>query len=307
MNKVLVTGAVGFIGSNLVRKLLAKGYEVIGIDKDTNKRINISELPIDMYWKDLNDLTLYKQLPTDIDIVYHLAAYAEIANSLKNTKKDITDNVLGMHNILEFIRKNDIKKLVYTSTSSLYGNTHITPTPEYIPDIRPISQYGASKFAAESFAHCYSYLYGIDGTIFRFANVAGKNLRRGVIYDFVKKLKQNQSELEILGDGNQIKSFFHVNDCVKGIIEIPEISKERMGVYNLANKDTIMIGKLANIVCDEMNVLPKYKFTGGKVGWKGDTSYCILDITRANKLGWEPTYTCEETIRDTTRWLINAF
>jgi len=204
------------------------------------------------------------------------------------------------------MRKKDIKKLVFASSSAVYGIADVVPTPENLPNIRPISLYGASKFANEAFINAYCDLYGLKAWMFRFANVIGKNEHRGVIYDLVKKLNVNQKELEILGDGKQEKSFFAVEDCVDGLLDIPKKDNNKMvEIYNLGNTETIRIKRLAEIVCEEIGVNPKFKFTGGDRGWKGDAPYTILDIKKALKVGWKPKYKIEEAIRRTERWIFD--
>lgn len=319
--RVLVTGASGFIGSNLVKKLIDEGNYVIGIDKDIKKASRFSkfidagmdanlydiERPKDnfeMIWDDINRIQNYTFALDGVDTVYHLAASADIRKSFKYPTMDLDNNVMGTSAILEIMRIKDIKNLVFASSSSIYGETKETPTPESVGNIKPISLYGASKLANEAFINAYAHLYGIKGWLFRFANVVGRNMHRGVIHDFVERLEKNPKKLEILGDGNQEKSFFDVDDCVRGLLELPNNDiNNGTEVYNLGNHDTTHVKDLADIVCDEMNINPNYTFTGGDRGWKGDTPYTILSIEKALDMGWEPKYDCEEAIRRTVRWL----
>jgi len=317
--KILVTGNAGFIGSNLTERLLKQGNRVIGIDNDIKKRGNLNipeEIRVQkngvsfiskkftMIWDDINSIERYKDYLNDIDVVYHLAASADIRRSFLEPTLDLYNNVNGTSAVLELIRKKGIKKLIFSSSSAVYGISPIVPTPENIPDIRPISLYGASKFANEAFIHAYSDLYGIKAWMFRFANVIGKNEHRGVIFDLLKKLNTNQKTLEILGDGKQEKSFFDVSDCVDGLIGIPQRDKNKsVEVYNLGNTETIRIKELAEIVCDEIGVNPKFKFTGGDRGWPGDAPFTILSIKKAQEAGWKLNYNVEKAIRRTVRWM----
>ncbi|EMR74106.1 nucleoside-diphosphate-sugar epimerase [Thermoplasmatales archaeon SCGC AB-539-N05] len=306
--RILVTGASGFIGSNLVEKLINDGNNVIGIDNDKEKKHLLKDViglsNFEMIWDDINDLEDHQNKLSNIDEVYHLAASADIRKSFTDPTLDLKNNVLGTNAVLEFIRKNDINKLVFSSSSSIYGVTKVTPTPEDVPDIRPISMYGSSKLANEAFIHSYSDLYGIKAWMFRFANVVGRHMHRGVISDFYHKLLKNDKELEILGDGNQEKSYFDVSDCVDGLINIPVVDGSKsVEIYNLGNTETMKVSKLAEIVCNELGVNPTFKYAGGDRGWPGDTPYTILSIKKALKVGWKPKYSCEESIRRTMKYL----
>ena len=319
--KILVTGASGFIGSNLVEKLLKQEHEVVGIDIDYGKKnllnsvipkdtkmktesINHISKYFSMIWDDINNIDKYYNAMDDVDEVYHLAASADIQKSYTDPLLDLKNNVLGTNAVLELIRKKDIKKLVFSSSSSIYGLTKVTPTPEDVGDIRPISMYGASKLANEAFIHVYSDLYGMKAWMFRFANVVGNHMHRGVIHDLYEKIKANPKEIEILGDGNQEKSYFDVEDCIEGFTVIPRVDKNRsVAIYNLANTKTMKVSEVANIVCEELKVKPKFKFTGGDRGWPGDTPYTILSIKKACAIGWMPHHSCKQSIIRTVKYL----
>jgi UDP-glucose 4-epimerase len=306
---ILVTGASGFIGSNLCEHLLcndllhgAGEVNVIGIDRDrTHKEFLASSFKSKQFsiiWDDISHIEDHCYKLMDVDTIYHLAAAADIRRSLSDTNADLQDNTVGTHTILEFMRKHDIKNLVFSSTSSLYGIAPVIPTPEDMPGIWPISQYGASKLACEAFIHAYCSLYGIRARCYRFANVVGKNMHRGVIWDFIHKLQKNPNKLEILGNGRQEKSLFDVTDCIRGFVEISKTDgDEPFNVYNLGNINTITVRKIADVICKDLGLNPIYNFTGGDRGWKGDTPYTILSIAKAQKTGWKPTHTCVEAAR----------
>lgn len=309
--RILVTGTSGFIGSNLVEKLINDGNNVIGMDNDKKKQHLLRDIMglsnFDMIWDDINDIEDHQNKLSDIDEVYHLAASADIRKSFTDPTLDLKNNVLGTNAVLEFIRKNDIKKLVFSSSSSIYGVTKVTPTPEDVPDIRPISMYGSSKLANEAFIHSYSDLYDIKAWMFRFANVVGRHIHRGVIFDFYHKLLKNDKELEILGDGNQEKSYFDVSDCVDALVNIPVTDGNKsVEIYNLGNTETMKVSKLAEIVCDELGISPTFKYAGGDRGWPGDTPYTILSIKKALKVGWKPKHSCKESIRRTVKYLADS-
>ena len=323
--KVLITGASGFIGSNLVDYFLKKGDKVIGMDYSYRnvylleriipemkklRRMYPSELnPItknfSMIWEDVKNVAEFYYDLEDVDIIYHLAAASDIARSADNPTYDLAENVVGTHSILELMRKMNIKKIVFPSSSAVYGEHVPVPTPENTAPLSPISQYGASKISAEAFIHAYVNVYGITAWIFRFGNIIGRNQHRGVIYDFINKLKENPKELEILGDGKQVKSYLHVSDCINAVNWIMKHDNNKsVETYNLGTYDQKTVTELTDIVCDEMNLKPKYKYKGGDRGWVGDTPIIILDIKKALSTGWKPKMKCEEAIRRTVRELV---
>jgi UDP-glucose 4-epimerase len=294
MKKILLTGVSGFIGSNLIEELV-KENQVIGMDKKPSSFVNDN---FNFIQHDVKKIDQYLSYMKDINTIYHLAAASDIQQSLSNPTFDLEDNVIATHAILELMRKLDIPNIVFTSTSVVHGVGGLKPVAEDEVDFKPISQYAASKIACEAFIHAYSYIYGLKGWIFRLGNVVGKHEHRGVVYDFINKLKQNQNELEILGDGKQVKSYIHVSDIVNAITWIPENVKNKgVNIFNIATYDQVTVNELADIVCKELNVKPKYKYTGGKSGWIGDVPQIVMSIKKATSVGWKPNYKCEEAIR----------
>jgi len=308
--KYLVTGGAGFIGSNLVDTLMQQNPEKMTVldNLRTGKATFLTEQTNKKNFQFHNsDIKKSSSFPNEsYDWVFHLAANADIRGGLQNTKVDLEENVIGTHAVLEFMRKNDITKLVFASSSALYGETEVIPTPEDLPDIRPISFYGASKIAAEKFISSYCYTYGMQSWMFRFANVVGRRSTHGVIPDFVQKLQENPHNLEILGDGNQTKSYFDVSDCVTALIDIPKVDdKIVVEAYNLANDEAIKVKDLAPIVVDEMGLENvTYTFTGGDRGWVGDVPITVLSFDKVKKLGWNTKISIEEAIRRTVRYLL---
>lgn len=320
--KCLVTGISGFIGSNLATTLMDLGHSVIGIDKRCSLlRLpfadRMREMSIDKYsanritrdytfiWDDLNNLKSYGASHLeDIDIVYHLAANVSIRE--EEIDRNINDTVMGTFAVLDYISDFNIPKLVFSSTSSIYGDNAVGFITEKNGYIEPISHYAAGKVANEAYINSYAVKNPFKAWIFRFANVTGKNQNRGVIWDLVGKLKKDSKNLEILGNGKQRKSFFEVEDCVKGLIDIPSKNmNNNIEVYHLGNNEVITISKLAKIVCDEMGIKPKIRYTGGDRGWIGDTPHTEISIEKALSKGWKPTYTCEESIRRTIKWMLD--
>ena len=310
--KYIITGGAGFIGSNLLDRLMENNpVKLTVID---NLRTGTANFIKDHKGKKnfefiKKDIKRVDSFPDEsCDWVFHLAANADVRGGVKNTRVDLEENLIGTHSVLEFMRKQDIKKLVFASSSALYGETKVIPTPEDLPDIKPISFYGASKIAAEKFISSYCFTYGMQAWMFRFANVVGKRSTHGVIPDFVNKLRKNPNELEILGDGNQTKSYFDVSDCVSGLIDIPIADKNIVvEAYNLANNETIKVKDMAPIIVDEMGIKNvKYKFSGGDRGWIGDVPITILSFEKAKKIGWSTTISLEEAVRRTVRYLFDG-
>jgi UDP-glucose 4-epimerase len=279
----LVTGHKGFIGQNLVETLKKQRHLVYGMDLKQDGR-------------DINDIEYYMQADS-IDIVYHLAATSDIRESFHNPDKMFHNNVLGTIALLKWMHKREIPYIVFASSSSVYGKAHTMPTPETAPTF-PISHYAASKITGEAFIRSYCHLYGIKGRIFRFANVAGKYLAGGAIYDLTHKLEATPNDIEILGDGQQRKSYMAVEDCIHAMTMIPfnDTNKE-VEVYNLSGPDNISVDELYDAICTKLKKRPYCTaYTGGEGGWPGDVPITFMDITKAKAAGWEPNYSSLEVI-----------
>ncbi len=298
---VLITGGAGFIGSNMVEKL-HDGNRLTVVDNLSNvddryitkyknskgfRFINadIASLP------ERNDLN-------DVDVVIHLAANSDVRNGSNGPEVDFRNNVVGTFNLLEYMRRNDVKEILFASSSTVYGEALKLPTPEDYGPYMPISSYGASKMAGEGFITAYSHYYGIRGTIFRFANIVGKNSTHGVIFDFIKKLQKNRSELEILGDGTQKKSYMHVTDCVSSMIYVHE-RMNRTEIVNLGNREMTSVTTIAQKVVEKMR-LPgvKFRYTGGKDGrgWAGDVKVAQLDVSKLFSTGWKNSLNSDQAV-----------
>jgi len=298
---ILITGGAGFIGSNMVEKLI-NNNKITVIDNLNNhvgdrfikkfyNNKNFSFINADLLSYDLNKLN-------DIDVIIHFSANSDVRYGSEDPEKDFKNNVMVTNNILEYMRKNDVKEILFASSSTVYGEASIMPTPENYGPYMPISSYGASKMANEGFITAYSHYYGIKGSIFRFANIVGKNSTHGVIYDFINKLLKNDKELEILGDGTQRKSYMHVSDCVDSMIFVHEKFK-KTDIINLGNDETTSVKTIADDVVKGMNLKNvKYNFTGGidGRGWKGDIKITYLAIDKLKKLGWKSRYTSDESV-----------
>lgn len=307
--KALVTGGAGFIGSHLIDALLERKYEVVCFDNFSTGKMEFIKHNLNKIELIKGDLLNRKDISKaldDCDIVFHLAANPDVRIGAENTKVHFDNNILATYNLLEEMRNKGINKIVFTSSSTVYGDAEIIPTPEDYAPLLPISLYGASKLAAEALISSYCFTFDMEALIYRFANVVGPRCSHGVIYDFIKKLRRNPEELEILGDGTQRKSYLYIDDCISAMFFGIERAKERIEIFNIGSEDWLEVKEIANIVSEEMKLKPRYFFTGGidGRGWKGDVKFMRLSIDKLKSLGWKPKYNSREAVRLTARWLI---
>lgn len=293
---ILVTGGAGFIGSHLVDKLV-KDNNVIVFDNLSSGKKEYVNPKAKLVVGDL----LKDKIPMDVDAVWHLAANPEVKIGVENTKVHLEQNILATYNLLEEMRKNDVKQIYFTSTSTVYGEAKQIPTQEDYGPLIPISLYGASKLACEALITSYCHTFGMRAIIYRLANIIGARSMHGVIYDFIKKLRKNPKELEILGNGKQKKSYLHVSDCVSSMLFLAEKQKESVEIYNIGSEDWVDVNTIARIVCDEMALKPKFFYTGGKRGWVGDIPLMLLSI---KKLGLKPKHNSEEAVRRSVKEIL---
>ncbi|MEM5778166.1 MAG: NAD-dependent epimerase/dehydratase family protein [Candidatus Aenigmatarchaeota archaeon] len=302
MSKVLVTGGAGFIGSHLVDKLITKNEIVVFDNLSSGSLRNLEHLKNNKNFSFIkSNLLNPKNIESALDgvsKVYHIAANPDVRLGETNTKAHFEQNIVASYNLLEAMRKKDVEKIIFTSSSTVYGDAKIIPTPEDYPTI-PISIYGASKLAVEGMISSYCHTFGMQAVIFRFANVIGSRSEHGVIVDFIKKLKNNPNKLEILGDGNQTKSYIYIKDCIEGMLFGEENTRNKFEIFNLGSEDKITVKEIANLVVSNLGLKNvKYEFTGGYEGrgWKGDVKLMQLSIDKIKKLGWKPKYSSKEAI-----------
>lgn len=314
-SKLLVTGGAGFIGSHLVDSLVGSHETVISFDNlSSGSRKNLSESISNPNHKliqsDLKDLKSVTKTLKDVDIVYHLAANPEIRDVDPNSH--FQENQIATFNLLEGMRKGSAKKIVFASTSTIYGEASTQPTPEDYGPLIPISTYGASKLACESLICAYAYTYGMRGIILRLGNTIGARSNHGVIVDFIKKLRKNHDSLEILGDGSQIKSYIHVTDCISAISLIIERFAQfnnRVEIFNVSSFDKITVRRIAELVLEATGSKARVQTTGGidgGRGWMGDVKSMQLSINKLQAIGWTPKYNSEEAVRRSISELMDA-
>lgn len=297
MARIIITGGAGFIGSHVVDRMLDK-YDVVVMDNlSSGKREYINRKAVFIERDLLKDnIECYFK---DVDMVFHLAANPDVKIGASDTSIHLQQNIVATHRVLEAMRKNEIKNIVFTSTSTVYGEAPIPTTEAYGP-LLPISLYGASKLACEALISAYCFTFGMRSWIYRFANVVGVRSTHGVSYDFINKLKSDPNKLEILGDGYQNKSYIYISDCIEGM-QTGLQSESRVNVFNIGTESQTNVRRIAEIVAKEMGLTPQLKFAGGSKGWQGDVPVMLLSIQKLKKMGWKPKYDSDEAVRKAIR------
>jgi UDP-glucose 4-epimerase len=309
MKKALVTGGLGFIGSHLVDRLLADDWSVVVLDNLlTGRRSNLSnhkgEPRLEIIEGDVRRSRTVSKASKGCDAVFHFAAHALMRVSMGDPTADLDHNLTGTLNVLRAAAANNVRDFVFASTSALYGEAQVTPTPETYSGIQT-SFYGASKLAGEAFASAFVQFEPLKFWAFRFGTVLGERCRRGAIWDFEHKLMKNPRELEILGDGKQVKDYLSVKDCVDGVMLGYGRSSDAVNVFNLGLRERTSVDELADIVIGVMGLKNvKRKYTGGPRGWKGDNPVVQLSVEKIKQLGWKPKASPQEAIRSTAEWTL---
>lgn len=307
--KYLVTGGAGFIGSHIVDRLLKEDNKVIVYDNfSTGRRLfiehNLRNPNFEVVRGDLKDADLLNNSMRKVDFVFHLAAHADVRTGFYNHFIDHEQNLETTQNVLEAMYKNNVKKIAFSSTSSVYGDTTIHPTPEDYP-LDPTSLYGATKAACETYIHAYASYYGMTSYIFRFVSFIGERYTHGIIYDALKKLKKNHKEIELFSDGTPRKSSIYVGDGIEAIFTVINKSKEQFNVYNIGHTQIMKVDQIVDEILKAggyKNV--KKKWLGKESNWKGDNEFVHLGIDKLFNLGWKPTLSMEEGIKKTVRYIL---
>lgn len=300
---LLVTGGAGFIGSHLDDALIARGHNITVVDNLVlGRKQNIEHLIGNPNFRfieaDLLDMDKMRAIFSEgkFDMVYHLAANSDIQKGGKDPIVDFNLTFNTTFNVLQLLKEFEIKKFFFASTSAIYGETYDMLNEDYGP-LKPVSNYGAGKLASEAFISAFSSTYGIQTWITRFPNVVGERFTHGVIYDFIKKLRNNPEELEVLGNGEQCKPYVYVKDLVEAILYVIDHAEEKYNVYMIGSDSRTKVKEIAAMVIEEMGLNAKIRYTGGDRGWVGDVPEFRYDLTKINKLGWTAPHNSNESVR----------
>jgi len=312
--RILVTGAAGFIASNLIPRLLERGDEVAGVDNFfLGKRAYVHQHPrFAFHEQDLLDLDALIALMKEFrpERVWHLAANSDISYGTKFTDFDLKGGTLVTYNVLEAMRRCDVRQIVFSSSGAVYGEPAVMPTPEDYGPILPISLYAASKAACEALITAFSHNYDIRSWIFRFGNIVGPNPTHGVIHDFVLRLRDEPSKLVVLGDGTQAKPYVYVEDCLDGMEFGVASSHDSVNYYNLAVDDQTSVREIAEWTIEAMGIdraSIDVQYGEGPRGWRGDVPQVKLDTRKMTALGWRPKLSSAESVRATIREVVEQF
>ena len=292
--RLVVTGGAGFVGSHLVDRLV-EDNDVLVVDDYSNGRREFVPEEATLQEGDLTDpAVVAESITPDVDVVFHFAAAKAVDSS--QPRRQFEDNTAMTYNVLERMDETGVGRLVYTSSSTVYGEAP-RPTPEDFAPLAPISAYGAGKLAEEGLISTYAHSHGIRSWVFRFANVVGPRLRGAVIPDFIDKLRENPDRLVILGDGRQEKSYMHVTECLDAMcFAICEVDDD-LNVFNLGTRTTTSVDRIAAIVSEELGLEPTYEHTGGERGWTGDVPRMRLSVEKLAGVGWEPSQSSDDAVR----------
>ena len=313
MKNVFVTGAAGFIGSNLIDRLLADGKSVIGWDNFCTGQKKFLEGTLKnssfkLIEGDNLDLPALTRAMAGCDTVFHLAANADVRFGLEHPAKDLQQNTVATFNVLEAMRANGIKRIAFSSTGSVYGESEQIPTPEDAPFPVQTSLYAASKVCGEGMISSYCEGFKFEGYIFRFVSILGERYTHGHVFDFYKQLLDHSDRLKILGDGSQRKSYLYVQDCVSAMLHVMNLgtakkAKHGVEIYNLGADEYVLVNDSIRFICGTLGLKPKLEFTGGNKGWVGDNPFIFLDTKKIRTTGWQTSLTIEQGIVRTLQWL----
>lgn len=308
--KFFVTGGAGFIGSNLVDRLLSQHNDVIVFDNFTtgipeyldNAR---KSRQFSLVQGDLLDIPALNSAMAGSDFVFHLAANADVRFGTEHPSKDLYQNTIATFNVLEAMRKNSIDSVAFSSTGSVYGEAAMIPTPENAPFPVQTSLYGASKLAGEGLIEAYCEGFGYKAWIFRFVSILGERYSHGHVFDFYKQLRVHPDHLDVLGNGRQKKSYLYIQDCLDAIETAIKKSCDRVNIYNLGTDEYCEVNDSIRWICDQLDLDPEIHYSGGERGWVGDNPFIFLDCKKMRSLGWKPKYTIKEGIGKTLEYLVS--
>ena len=304
----IITGCAGFIGSSLVDRLLAQGHSVTGIDNFSTGQRRFLEGALEnpafkLVEGDLLDLPALGQAFSGGDTVFHFAANADVRFGTEQPRKDLEQNTIATYNVLEAMRANGIKRIVFSSTGSVYGEAAVIPTPEDAPFPVQTSLYGASKLAGEGLIAAYCEGFGFQSWIFRFVSILGERYTHGHVFDFYKQLKADPMRLRVLGNGKQRKSYLYIQDCLDAMRVAVEKATGKVNIFNLGVDGYCEVNDSIGWISKALGVQPRMEYTGGDRGWIGDNPFIFLDTKKIRSLGWEPKHSIREGVVKTVEFL----
>jgi UDP-glucose 4-epimerase len=307
--RAFVTGGAGFIGSTLADRLLAQGHEVTAYDNfSTGQRSFVATaLTHGRYRLVEGDLLDEDKLRASIrghEVVFHLAANADVKDGLRHPRRDLEQNTIATYNVLEAMREAGIARMVFASTGSVYGEPDVFPTPETCPFPTQTSLYAASKLAGEGLLSAYVTGFGFSGWIFRFVSILGERYTHGHVYDFYKQLRKDPTRLRILGNGLQRKSYLYVQDCVDALLHALDRTGPGLQVFNLGTDEYLTVNQSVAAITRFLGVTPELTYSGGERGWVGDSPFIFLDTKKIRATGWKPNLTIAESVERTIAWLV---
>jgi UDP-glucose 4-epimerase len=304
----IVTGCAGFIGSNLVDRLLLLGHKVVGIDNFSTGQRRFLEGALRhpefrLVEADLLDLPALTAAMEGGDCVFHLAANADVRFGTDHPRRDLEQNTIATYNVLEAMRANGIKRVAFSSTGSVYGEATVVPTPETAPFPIQTSLYGASKLAGEGLIAAYCEGFGFQSWIFRFVSILGERYTHGHVFDFYKQLKRDPDHLRVLGNGKQRKSYLHVQDCIDAVLLAVDRADDKVNVFNLGVDSYCQVDDSIGWICDALKLAPRRDYSGGDRGWIGDNAFIFLDTAKIRALGWTPKLDIRQGVVRTVEFL----
>jgi len=311
--KCLVTGGAGFIGSSLVDRLLARGDEVVCYDNFDTGQIEFlkgaQQNPrFTLVRGDTLDVDALTASMQGCEMVFHLAANADVRFGTQHPRKDLEQNTIATYNVLFAMKETGVRKIAFSSTGSVYGEAAVIPTPEDAPFPVQTSLYGASKLAGEGLISSFCEGYDFQGWIFRFVSILGERYTHGHVFDFYQQLASDPSRLKVLGDGTQKKSYLYIGDCLAAMLRVAnrgtaKRAKHRVETYNLGTNEYVQVNDSAKCICRALGLKPKLEYSGGNKGWVGDNPFIFLDTKKIRATGWKTTLTIEQSILRTLQWL----
>lgn len=308
-SKYFITGAAGFIGSNLADRLLALGHRVTGYDNFSTGQERFLENALrnpcfELIRGDLLDFDSLERAIEGSEMVFHLAANADVRFGTEHPRRDLDQNAIATWNVLEAMRRRGIRRIGFSSTGSVYGEASVIPTPETCPFPVQTSLYGASKLAAEGLVAAYCEGFGMQGLIFRFVSILGERYSHGHVFDFYKQLLEHPDHLRVLGNGQQRKSYLYVQDCVDAILHAAESSREKVAIFNLGTNEYCQVNDSIGWICGRLGLNPRLEYTGGDRGWIGDNPFIFLDCAKMQGLGWKPRHGIQDSVVKTVDYLV---